>query len=294
MEKKGRSREVSRKSEVGSLKSEDSPAADRPAPTEPQTENRPQQTEQMEVHHHPDLHHEKKPWKEYILEFVMIFLAVTMGFFAESLRESISEKANAKEFLETYRNELVQQQRDFDAYNKIFHKKIDYCDSLVQIFNEGRENKDLNVVGRLLIFGKRITYIPTNTSAYDQMISSGTLRYIKNIPLRDSMAYYKSMMDNLKNYNTQINLMLLSGELEVQKLEDIHNAVAKDTGSYTNLLTHKVVMKPYPVMTERERRYLVGYYEDYVISAASSINKLYALKKRNHALLILVNRELDK
>jgi hypothetical protein len=34
----------------------------------------------MEVHHHPDLHHEQKPWKEYILEFVMLFLAVTMGF----------------------------------------------------------------------------------------------------------------------------------------------------------------------------------------------------------------------
>src|SRR5258708_8475759 len=118
-----------------------------------QTANSKLQTEKMEVHHHPDLHHEKKLWKEYILEFVMIFLAVTMGFFAESLRENISEKANAKEFLETYRNELVQQQRDFGAYIKIFHKKIDYCDSLVQIFSEGRENKDLKVVERLLLPG---------------------------------------------------------------------------------------------------------------------------------------------
>jgi hypothetical protein len=41
----------------------------------------------MEVHHHPKV--EKKHFKEYFLEFLMIFLAVTMGFFAESLRESI-------------------------------------------------------------------------------------------------------------------------------------------------------------------------------------------------------------
>ena len=41
----------------------------------------------MEVHHHPDLHHKAKPWKEYFLEFIMIFLAVTMGFFAENIRE---------------------------------------------------------------------------------------------------------------------------------------------------------------------------------------------------------------
>ncbi len=39
----------------------------------------------MEVHHHP--HVEKKGFKEYFLEFLMIFLAVTMGFFAENIRE---------------------------------------------------------------------------------------------------------------------------------------------------------------------------------------------------------------
>lgn len=30
----------------------------------------------MEVHHHPQLKHEPKPWKEYILEYLMIVLAV--------------------------------------------------------------------------------------------------------------------------------------------------------------------------------------------------------------------------
>jgi len=48
-----------------------------------------QERENMEVHHHPDLHHKLKKWKEYFLEFLMIFLAVTLGFFAESLREKI-------------------------------------------------------------------------------------------------------------------------------------------------------------------------------------------------------------
>ena len=38
----------------------------------------------MEVHHHS--HHPKK-WKEYLTEFLMLFLAVSMGFVAENLRE---------------------------------------------------------------------------------------------------------------------------------------------------------------------------------------------------------------
>src|SRR5580698_4558187 len=54
----------------------------------------------MEVHHHPDLHHRKKQWKEYFLEFLMIFLAVTLGFFAEGLQEKLSEKARLNGYME--------------------------------------------------------------------------------------------------------------------------------------------------------------------------------------------------
>src|SRR5450631_804705 len=55
------------------------------------------QSENMEVHHHPDLHHKKKHFKEYFLEFLMIFLAVTMGFFAESYREHLADKEKVKQ-----------------------------------------------------------------------------------------------------------------------------------------------------------------------------------------------------
>src|SRR6476646_4890371 len=42
----------------------------------------------MEVHHHPSRKAgEKKKFKEYLLEFLMLFLAVTLGFFAENVRE---------------------------------------------------------------------------------------------------------------------------------------------------------------------------------------------------------------
>ena len=51
----------------------------------------------MEVHHHP--HVEKKNFKEYFLEFLMIFLAVTMGFFAENVREYISNKEKENKYI---------------------------------------------------------------------------------------------------------------------------------------------------------------------------------------------------
>ena len=55
----------------------------------------------MEVHHHPDLHHQPKKWKEYFLEFLMIFLAVIVGFIAENIRENISETEKLKQNIES-------------------------------------------------------------------------------------------------------------------------------------------------------------------------------------------------
>ena len=60
----------------------------------------------MEVHHHPDLHHKKKNLKEYFFEFLMIFLAVTMGFIAENIREHFVEERQQKEYVLSFYEDL--------------------------------------------------------------------------------------------------------------------------------------------------------------------------------------------
>src|SRR5215204_5532714 len=62
--------------------------------------NTDQETENMEVHHHA--HHQgKKNWKSYFWEFLMLFFAVTLGFFVENQREHYIEHVRAKEFSKT-------------------------------------------------------------------------------------------------------------------------------------------------------------------------------------------------
>jgi hypothetical protein len=46
----------------------------------------------MEVHHHPHVPNNPKPWKEYLLEGLMIFIAVTLGYGAENIREHYINK----------------------------------------------------------------------------------------------------------------------------------------------------------------------------------------------------------
>jgi hypothetical protein len=57
----------------------------------------------MEVHHHS--HHPKK-WKEYITEFIMLFLAVSLGFFAENIREQQVEKHREISYLQNVHEDL--------------------------------------------------------------------------------------------------------------------------------------------------------------------------------------------
>ena len=44
----------------------------------------------------------QKHIKEYFLEFIMLFLAISLGFFAENYREQMNEKENMTVFLTTH------------------------------------------------------------------------------------------------------------------------------------------------------------------------------------------------
>src|SRR4051794_17713596 len=77
----------------------------KPVETNQTSEISKSEIKEMEVYHHPKV--EKKNLKEYFLEFLMIFLAVTMGFFAESLREHRADKSKEKEFMVSLKEDLV-------------------------------------------------------------------------------------------------------------------------------------------------------------------------------------------
>jgi hypothetical protein len=190
-----------KKSEVESPKSEDSTATNHFTPPELPTANSKLQTEKMEVHHHPDLHHEKKPWKEYLLEGLMIFLAVTMGFFAESLREHINEKSRAHDFAVTLYADLkadTVEMRDYLRYHKTAVANID---TLMQLVS-ANEPKDVPS-GKLYWFGlwggAFRMFIP-HDAAFTEMKSSGSLRFFANLDFNSKLEQYDQLCQNLKSF----------------------------------------------------------------------------------------------
>lgn len=72
----------------------------------------------MEVHHHP--HVEKKRFKEYLLEGLMIFIAVSLGFIAENVREHFSNREKEHHFIRSIITDL---EKDTAALNDILHSQ---------------------------------------------------------------------------------------------------------------------------------------------------------------------------
>jgi hypothetical protein len=60
----------------------------------------------MEVHKDPHHVTHKKKWGEYLLEFIMLFLAVFLGFVAENIRETSVEHEREKEYMITMMEDL--------------------------------------------------------------------------------------------------------------------------------------------------------------------------------------------
>jgi hypothetical protein len=158
----------------------------------------------MEVHHHPDLHHAPKPWKEYLLEGLMIFLAVTMGFFAESLREHISEKSRANEFAVSLLGDLKADTADLHVYIKYFSKANANVDTLMYLLADG-EPKAVPA-GKLYwygLWGGALRTFIAHDATLLEMENSGSLRYFATPVFNRKLSHYDQLCQELKAFDAQ-------------------------------------------------------------------------------------------
>src|SRR4249919_1977876 len=89
------------------------------------------QPQAMEVHHHPQLEHKPKPWKEYLLEYFMIFLAVMTGFFAESYREHLGERSKEHEYVVNIKKDLLTETRNLNIWIPSIYARVKRFDTLI-------------------------------------------------------------------------------------------------------------------------------------------------------------------
>ncbi|MEY3186978.1 MAG: hypothetical protein RL675_802, partial [Bacteroidota bacterium] len=137
----------------------------------------------------------KKAIKDYFAEFFMLFAAVTLGFFAENLREEYAERKLERQLMKSMVADLEHNEELLLSQKASLNSRRIACDSLSYFFNQ----KDLRLYGsELYMYARRLGYYageyPLSSRSLDQLKNSGLFSIISQDVVADSLSNY----DNLK------------------------------------------------------------------------------------------------
>lgn len=150
----------------------------------------------MEVHHP---HHPPKSLKDYASEFIVIFVALTLGFLVENQREHYIEGLREKELAKSLLKDLAADSVEFREFQQIRLKERTSINEAIHIIEtQGLKPTDATLYYHF-IRGVFIWRHPEFRQAnLDQIISSGSLRYFKNDTLAKAISDLKMQLKRIE------------------------------------------------------------------------------------------------
>src|SRR5436190_20240299 len=187
----------------------------------------------MEVHAHTH-NHEKKKWNHYLWEFLMLFLAVFAGFLAENQREHIVEKKRAHQFLQSMLVDVRTNIKNLDSLLRQDSEIITNHNSLVLWLLADSVSIDRAAFAKTL-GAVWIRNFLVRKETYEQMKSSGSLRYVGNIEFLKKMMDYERVTNFAQFRNQEFERKYYT-ELfipAVYKAYDLTCLIALDTSNHS-------------------------------------------------------------
>jgi hypothetical protein len=197
----------------------------------------------MEVHHHPEMHQHKKRFSAYFLEFLMIFLAVTMGFIAENIREHFTERSKEKQYIIGFIRDLRDDTSNLQHVIKFDVKQIKGLDSMLQL-----AHANISTGSNLkLFYDMAFKYLyssatfRSNDATLQELKSTGDYRLMEKDHVADSLSKYDAEIrgiyeqgDYYKSYFKEI----------LSRLDDLTDLTVLTDTSY--MKKGKLTNKPLP------------------------------------------------
>ena len=146
----------------------------------------------MEVHSHA--HTERKKWFHYIWEFIMLFLAVSFGFFAENQREHYVEYQREKQYMQSMIEDLVSDTTQFGFNRRTRIRRLEMIDSMIQLLSRPDYK---NYTNAIYYFGRSISPpvdIFPNDRTIQQLKTAGGLRLIHKLDVSNNIMAYDQQM----------------------------------------------------------------------------------------------------
>jgi hypothetical protein len=174
----------------------------------------------MEVHHGQ---HAPKNWKEYFTEFLMLFAAVTLGFIAENYREHYIEEHRAQEYIGLLKADVEKNIHYIDSVinrDKALAKKLDSA------FLYLAESEEVNLDSLHSNLPPNLFRFMSKNDTYEQMKSSGSLRYIKDEQLLHLITEYSSATEAAESRSTSMEMEYVNTQWPQVINRSVTNAAA--------------------------------------------------------------------
>lgn len=161
----------------------------------------------MEVHHHPQLMHKEKPWKEYLLEGLMIFLAVCMGFIAENFREHLSEQNKKKELLEIVSRDFNKDLEQLKYHETFAKEKLDLSNKMIKFLDGNHDSINQKIYYHGLNVIKGWWFFNSEEKSRIEAESKGYFYTKENSELASAILrfnFFKNDYKNTEQYETTL------------------------------------------------------------------------------------------
>lgn len=185
------------KPKTESLAPEAIPRAIESDPERHQDEHPTSEITNMEVHHHPQLDHRPKPFKEYLLEGFMIFIAVMMGFIAENIRETISNNEHVRQLTSQLVRDLKADTAQLND-NYLEETKIGrYNDTLFSILQQPLQKADTRKIQKLVTDSHSMWLFHPSTGAIAAIKNELHLKQFSNSEIISYFSGYEKHIELL-------------------------------------------------------------------------------------------------
>lgn len=242
----------------------------------------------MEVHHtHHPMH--KKKWSEYILEFVMLFAAVTMGFFAENVREHMAEKEKKRELMKIVALDLHRDIKQLEFHKEDANLKMVTCDSIFPVFKMDPRTIDLRLYYHLLLNHVRYWDFNANNKSRNEADAKGYFRDEEN----EDIAYNISKVDFfILDYKTldEESVRLRSKLKEVAEDLTEHEYYNKFIAFEGDLLPNKIGIKPFDKKAAIKASYLIS---NFKLNYVGQLGDIDSVKKYGNIAIELINKKYN-
>ncbi|MBM3168470.1 MAG: hypothetical protein FJZ76_04265 [Bacteroidetes bacterium] len=115
----------------------------------------------------------KRRWTEYLVEFVMLFAAVTLGFFAENIREQNTEQQKKKELLAAVVHDFKTDKSEIERHRVMVKRRLENCENFQRLLEMDESQIDVLNFYRTAILHAENKDLILNEKARDDAEAKG-------------------------------------------------------------------------------------------------------------------------